>query len=516
MQDRRRISWPHIGFLLLGLIIVGTITPSYPVAARTLLLVDLYPQFAPQQQGVPVAGPDDSIYQIPFEWQGEATVSSVDLAAVAPPLAVIAAEGDFTFSYVPTEAGNVIRILLVRSEVPTSQSLQLAWRLTQSSEDPAIPAGSLATLTVWARLFSPPDGAQLVIRDQAEEWGSSSTTMQDIAWTQYEVTRAIGDDAREVHFGIDWDVPPENAWLEFRDMEVSIQPGIGPESAATLSPTDTPTPVATATPTATNTLEVPPTPVPIVVTPTPTAVGLFVEATPDDSIYQIPFEWQGEATVPSVDLAAVAPPLEVIAAEGDFTFSYVPTDAGNVIRILPVRSGEPISQSLQLAWRLVESSEDPASSVVTLAVWARLFSQPDGAQLVIRDQAEEWGSSSTTMQDIGWTQYEVTRTIGDDAREVLFGIDWDVPPENAWLEFRDMEVSIQPGIGPESAATLSPTDTPAPPTATSTPEVPPTPVLIIVTSTPTAVDLFAEGHASGMATEWANVLGAATTTQRIW
>ena len=45
--------------------------------------------------------------------------------------------------------------------------------------------------------------------------------------------------------------------------------------------------------------------------------------------------------MPGTDLAAVAPPLEVIAAEGDFTFSYVPTDAGNVIRILPVDRENP-------------------------------------------------------------------------------------------------------------------------------------------------------------------------------
>ena len=127
------------------------------------------------------------------------------------------------------------------------------------------------------------------------------------------------------------------------------------------------------------------------------------------------------------------------------------------------------------------------------------------------------------MQDISWTQYEVTRAIGDDAGEVHFGIDWDVPPENAWLEFRDLEVSIQPGLEPESVATLSPTDTPTPaatptpvatptPTATNTPEVPPTPVLIIVTSTPTAVDIFAEATRAAMATDWANVLGPATAT----
>ena len=119
----------------------------------------------------------------------------------------------------------------------------MGWRLAEPDESPAIAAGSVATMTVWARVFSLLGNTHLVIGDKTEEWGSNSTPLYGIEWTEYEVTRAIREDAGEVQFGIDWNVPMENAWLELRGMEVALEPGAADRLAADLWPTDTPTPV---------------------------------------------------------------------------------------------------------------------------------------------------------------------------------------------------------------------------------------------------------------------------------
>ena len=176
-------------------------------------------------------------------------------------------------------------------------------------------------------------------------------------------------------------------------------------------------------------------------------------------------------------------------------------------------ASEPISDEPAIA----------AGSVATMTVWARVFSMVGNTHLVISDRAEEWGSNSAPLYGIESTQYEVTRAISEDASEVQFGIDWDVSLDNAWLELREMEVTLAPGEAAGLPTGLWPTDTPTvpvtptepailSPTDTPTPAVTPTPLQIIVTSTPTPVDIYEAATRVAVATDWAQVLGPATET----
>ena len=185
-------------------------------------------------------------------------------------------------------------------------------------------------------------------------------------------------------------------------------------------------------------------------------------------------------------------------------------------------------------------------SVFVLSASARVFSPPDGVMLTIREyDGESWSSSSVPMQDVAWTDYSVSREIGEDTVEVQAGLSWTLPDANAWLEFRNMElVAFAPGE--DAQGELSPTDTPTPPVTptpadTPTPVATPTPLptatplalplttspvgqagqpqtglpstdLIIVTSTPTPADVFAAATQAALATDWARIFGPATAT----
>ena len=135
MRARKRIGWPTLGFLLLGILIAGTILPMESAIGFASKVGD-HQQSDPHQQGGSVSDSDGGVYPLPFEWQGEATVTAEDLSRVAPPLEVIASEGDFTISYVPTSAGNVIRILPDQSGGQPGRSIEVAWRLSQSATNP--------------------------------------------------------------------------------------------------------------------------------------------------------------------------------------------------------------------------------------------------------------------------------------------------------------------------------------------------------------------------------------------
>ena len=191
---------------------------------------------------------------------------------------------------------------------------------------------------------------------------------------------------------------------------------------------------------------------------------VYAQDANDVSIYALPEAWEGDATVGLEGVAGAAPPFQVVEAGGNFRFSYLPVDGNDVIRILPDKKTP--GTSLTLAWPIGGESDEPRltpGTVLVLGASARAYSRPDGVLLTIREfDGEHWSSSSVPMGDVDWTDYSVVRQLGENAIEVQVGLDWTLPDENAWLEFRNMELAILPA---QHAARmdLSPTDTPVEP-----------------------------------------------------
>ena len=272
-------------------------------------------------------------------------------------------------------------------------------------------------------------------------------------------------------------------------------------------------------------------------TPAVDAAGLnsrSAQAQTTGQPFTLPLAWDGPDMLmlsESTPVDLLIPGLEV-EVEGDFQVMRVTSPEGDTIRILAQPSGQPgVQPSLTLAWQLPDPEQAApllAGQVLSLSAAARLYSPPDGVQLTIGEaQAGAWGSSSVTMDGVSWTDYAVTRALAPDADQVQVGITWRPAIENAWLELRDLAVTVAATAGPDE---LSATDTPTPipvPTSTPTPEPPsptPTPVvapeeaeeavaaLVIVTSTPTPVDVFEEATRVALATEQAASAGPATPT----
>jgi hypothetical protein len=255
-------------------------------------------------------------------------------------------------------------------------------------------------------------------------------------------------------------------------------------------------------------------------TPAPTGTP---GAAGEPSVYPLPFDWQGPATVPAAALAEAAAPLEAITASGDVQISYVPAETGNVLRVLP--AGDSLTTA-QLVWRLTPVSQDPALPAglpVQLALAARLYAPTGTARAFIADNS---GSSSIPLEALTWTGYTVGRQIAAGATEVRIGVEWAGVPVNAWLELRGLAVTIGTAAAPSPTDTPTPLATPTPPPPatptpppaapaelpTPTPLVTPTPVWLVVTSTPPPADVFEAATRVAIATEWARVLGPATST----
>ncbi len=265
---------------------------------------------------------------------------------------------------------------------------------------------------------------------------------------------------------------------------------------------------------------------------TPTALATTTDTTQGaETVLTLPYDWQGNATIPAAELAQVAPPLQAEVLQGDFQLAYVPAETGAVLRILP----DPASPGGTMRVRVQLDGVDPnppapVGEMLALLLSARLYAPGAEARIYIADAT---GSTSVPLDGLNWADYQVVRAIVADAQgdtqPIEVGIEWRNAPANGWLELRGLTLASADAADAPPLPTdtptpsdLPPTPTLSPPTATPTPvqvELPtptplatPTPVLIIVTSTPTPIDIFEEATRVAQATEWASILGPWTPT----
>ncbi len=250
-------------------------------------------------------------------------------------------------------------------------------------------------------------------------------------------------------------------------------------------------------------------------------------------VFPLPFSWEGGDTVDLDGFAAAAPPLQIVSSRGDFEFTHIAGSAGDSIRVLLSAADDNLAgpSFLQLAWTLPDEANDvpvPAGRLVTLTGRVRAYSPPDGVHLSIWEgRSGQTQSSSVAMDGIEWSEYSVTRQLDPGAEKVEFGLQWTLPSEDAWVEFADLRVQVFDETADPADADLSPTDTATPdvpptppPTPTATPTLRdeptatprPTETPVVVTSTPTPVDVFAAATLVAQITQEAASAGTATPT----
>jgi hypothetical protein len=260
----------------------------------------------------------------------------------------------------------------------------------------------------------------------------------------------------------------------------------------------------------------------------------------------LPAQWQGEEAIDAADLAKVSPPLQAEVLQGQFQIAYVPATSGatgeGVLRVLPLPTSSGVG-TIRIILKLDPASAlipFPAGRILLAQLSARVYAPDAKTSLAIADNQ---GSSTVAIEGLNWNEYQVTRQIATGATIADVTLEWRNVPSNGWMELRDFKIMEPPA---EAAVQISPTDTPsagenvvstptqpllptptarpsttnaAVPTATPVPaeisgtEVfSATPTLVIVTSTPTPVDVLEEATRVAQATDWARILGPATPT----
>ena len=182
-----------------------------------------------------------AVHKLPSEWQGPEAVGMQDLAQTAWPLALQGHRGDFVFTRIPDEDGDVIRVSPAAGQAGENEMVtQFGVRFEDNGSALAVAGGApgdegdaleiqpcqVVVLSVWVRTSASPGEAEIFIQDQTEAWERSKTSIPGAAteWRRYVLLRSIRDGATSCWLGVHWTPRTEQDWLEMRDVEVFVYP----------------------------------------------------------------------------------------------------------------------------------------------------------------------------------------------------------------------------------------------------------------------------------------------------
>ena len=175
--------------------------------------------------------------------------------------------------------------------------------------------------------------------------------------------------------------------------------------------------------------------------------------------FSLPFNWQGSDTIGMEDLTQTAPLLADVGHSGDFTFTRMPGENGDVIRVSPVPGeGTDVGwlefgllfhddgNGLEFHGYSPENEEDEVEirprEFVILSLWVRMSAPPERGRLFIQDRTDEWQRSNVVINSTSWQRYEVFKEIRQGATDAIIGVQWRPKTEGDWLEIRDMRVLV--------------------------------------------------------------------------
>ncbi len=174
---------------------------------------------------------------------------------------------------------------------------------------------------------------------------------------------------------------------------------------------------------------------------------VFAPGSQDADFRSIFPEWNGPDIISAQKLSAVAPPLGLQGIRGEFRFSRIPSDEGDVIRIFPVEKPERGELTVQFGYM----SGDNGAIDITLqsgqfpivALFARLSEGSEGTiELFIQDKTSDWERKSTWLAKDSWDWYFVSKRIRNDPELVCYGISWNPHNLDEWLEIRDVRIFV--------------------------------------------------------------------------
>ena len=171
---------------------------------------------------------------------------------------------------------------------------------------------------------------------------------------------------------------------------------------------------------------------------------------PESYSYESNFSaWNGPDTVRMEELAKTAPPLTLSGYRGDFSFTRLPTENGNVLRVnlLEPHPTEPSEIQFGYSFPAEELDSKTENNYISFALSVRLSDNAKNpAELFAQDKAQNWERNSVFTSQTSWKEYTISKRIRDGASRICLGIVFKPESEDEWLEIRQARVA---GWSPE-------------------------------------------------------------------
>ena len=164
--------------------------------------------------------------------------------------------------------------------------------------------------------------------------------------------------------------------------------------------------------------------------------GYFDNKTPD---FETNFSnWMGKDEIPINNLPTTIFPMENLGVQGEFTFKRIPSDDGNIVRVMLKEPWFNKRPEIQFGyWIQPERLNLRVESGELVSIIARMrLNGENPAELFVQDKTDYWSRENVFWSGSSWSDVLVSKKIREGFAKICLGINWKPRSTEEWLDIK--------------------------------------------------------------------------------
>lgn len=148
----------------------------------------------------------------------------------------------------------------------------------------------------------------------------------------------------------------------------------------------------------------------------------------------------------SGEIEKTLPDLKLLGQRGEFEFSYIKNESGNVVRVKLNKSHETEKSEMNFGYNLegdFGKEESDPNTFITFEVTARSSkASSDRYSMFVQDKnSEDWEKRSVVLNEGEWKNYSITKKIRKGATLAVMGIGFMPDGIDDWIEMKNIKIT---------------------------------------------------------------------------
>ena len=154
--------------------------------------------------------------------------------------------------------------------------------------------------------------------------------------------------------------------------------------------------------------------------------------------------WMGKDEISINNLPTTIFPMENLGVQGEFAFKLIPSDDGNIVRVMLKEPWFNKRPEIQFGYWIQPERLNlrvKSGEIVSIIAKMRLNGE-SSAELFVQDKTDYWSRENLYWEGSSWNDVLVSKKIREGFTNICMGINWKPSSTEEWLDIKLVRIYV--------------------------------------------------------------------------